>query len=153
MITGCLPYGFAGGGLPQHIRTVAVLPFDNDTPAAGLQRELYDALRREVLARLGLREAAEARADAIVRGRIIRYDVDIPVAYSAGAPNEQTSTRRKLQIAVDVQITDQSTGRTLWERRALNEEGEYAERDEVGGRRQALTKIVDDIIAGAQSQW
>jgi hypothetical protein len=33
------------------------------------------------------------------------------------------------------------------------EEGTYAERAEADGRRQALTKVVNDIIAGAQSQW
>ena len=43
---GCL-YGFAGGGLPSHIKTVAVLPFENETPAAGLQRELWELMRRD----------------------------------------------------------------------------------------------------------
>ena len=30
LVAGCA-YGFAGGGLPKEIRTVAVLPFDNLT--------------------------------------------------------------------------------------------------------------------------
>jgi hypothetical protein len=29
-LTGCL-YGFAGGGLPPSIKTVAILPFENQT--------------------------------------------------------------------------------------------------------------------------
>ena len=57
-LSGCL-YGFAGGGLPSHIRTVAVLPFDNETPAATLQSELHDRLTREVESRLGVRSAGE----------------------------------------------------------------------------------------------
>ena len=31
--------------------------------------------------------------------------------------------------------------------------GEYAERDEVGGRRDAIKRLVNDIVEGAQSQW
>jgi curli biogenesis system outer membrane secretion channel CsgG len=148
---GCI-YGFAGGGLPSHIRTVAVLPFENETPAAGLQRELWDLMRREVENRLGLRAAAETRADAVVRGRITRYDPDIPVGYSAD-PNQALSARRRLQIAVDVEIVDQSTGKALWSRKGLMAEGEYAEQAEQSGRRLAVEKLVNEVIAGAQSQW
>lgn len=151
-LTGCL-YHFAGGGLPPHIKTVAVLPFDNETPQPTLQRELYDLMRRDVENRLGLREADEGKADAIVRGKILRYDPDIPAAYSADRNAQATSTERKLQVTLDVEIIDQTTGRTLWARKGMLEEGTYAERSEADGRHQALTKVVNDIIAGAQSQW
>lgn len=152
LLTGCL-YHFAGGGLPPHIKSVAVLPFDNETPQPTLQRELYDLMRRDVENRLGLREVAEGKADAIVRGKILRYDPDIPAAYSADRNAQATTTERKLQITFDVDIVDQTTGRTLWSRKGMLEEGTYAERAEADGRRQALTKAVNDIIAGAQSQW
>ncbi|HEU4584352.1 MAG TPA: hypothetical protein VFR95_01315, partial [Gemmatimonadaceae bacterium] len=54
LATGCI-YGFAGGGLPPNIRSVAVLPFENQTSLAPLQQELNDRMRREVEGRLGLR--------------------------------------------------------------------------------------------------
>lgn len=148
---GCL-YGFAGGGLPSHIKTVAVLPFENETPAAGLQRELWELMRRDVESRLGLRAASESRADAVVRGRITRYEPDIPVGYSADAQQSRTA-RRRLQISVDVEIVDQSSGKALWTRKGLLAEGEYAEQAELTGRRLAVEKIVNEVIAGAQSQW
>lgn len=151
MQSACL-YSFAGGGLPDHIDTVAVLPFDNDTPVSVIPRELLDALRPDVESRLGLRSVAEARADAIVRGRIVRYDPDIPIAYSAD-PNQQTAARRRLEIAIDVEILDQTTGKTLWQRRGLVAQGDYDERGEDDGRRRAIEQLVRDIIDGAQSQW
>jgi hypothetical protein len=150
--TACFPYGFAGGGLPSHIRTVAVLPFENDTPSAELQREVYDALRKGMQSRLGLREAPESKADALVKGTILRYDVDVPISYSAD-PRQVTSTRRRLQIAIDIQIVDQTTSKVLWERKGLQVDGDYAERAEVAGRKQALDKLINDVIEGAQSQW
>ncbi len=72
---------------------------------------------------------------------------------SARIPNQATSASRRLQISVDVQIVDQTNGKTLWERKGLSAEGEYAERNEPDGRRQALERIVNDVIDGAQSQW
>ena len=151
VLTGCL-YGFAGGGLPSHVRTVAVLPFDNETTSPELQRELFELMRRELQGRLGLREASESRADAIVRGTIRRYETDVPIGFSAD-PAQATSARRKLQISVDVEIVDQTTGRTLWERKGLTADADYAERAEVQGRRQAVERLVRDVVEGAQSQW
>jgi hypothetical protein len=151
ILAGCI-YKFSGGGLPSHIRTVAVLPFENQTAAAELTRELSDALRKGMQSRLGLRDASEARANAVVRGTITKYEPDVPVAFSAD-PNQATSARRRLQISVDVSIVDQTNGKTLWERKGLSAEGEYAERAEPEGRKQALERIVNDVIEGAQSQW
>jgi hypothetical protein len=148
----CIPYGFAGGGLPRHIRTVAIIPFDNETPSPELQRELLEELRNGIHSRLGLRDATEDRANAVVRGTITKYEPDVPVAFSAD-PAKATSARRRLQIVVDVQIIDQTTGKTLWERKGLSAEGEYAERGEEVGRRQAIQRIVSDVVEGAQSQW
>jgi hypothetical protein len=150
-LAGCL-YKFSGGGLPSHIRTVAVLPFENQTAAAELTVELSDALRKAMQSRLGLRDASEARATAVVRGTITKYEPDVPVAFSAD-PNQATTARRRLQISVDVEIVDQTNGKTLWTRKGLSAEGEYAERAETEGRKQALERIVNDVIEGAQSQW
>jgi hypothetical protein len=150
-LSGCI-YGYAGGGLPPHIRTVAVLPFDNQTAAPMLQRELYDALRKDVEGRLGLNEASESKADAIVKGTIVRYEADIPVAYSAD-PSQANTAQRKLQITVDIEIIDQTTGRTIWQQKGLTGDGTYAQQSESDGRKSAIQKIVNDVIAGAQSQW
>lgn len=152
LLTACIPYGFAGGGLPSHIRTVAIVPFDNQTVTPELPRELTDALRTRLHDRLGLRDASEAKANAIVRGTIQRYEVDIPIGYSAN--NKQTTTaRRLLQLVVDIEMIDQVTGKTLWQRKGLLAEGQYEERGEATGRKQAIDRIVNDVIEGAQSQW
>lgn len=152
VLASCFPYGFAGGGLPSNVKTVAVLPFDNQTPSPDLQREVYDAMRGGLRSRLGLRDAPEARADAVLRGTLLRYDVDIPVAYSAD-PRKATTARRRLQIVLDIELVDQRTGKALWQRKGLTAEGEYAESAEPSGRRQAIERLVTDVVEGAQSQW
>jgi lipopolysaccharide assembly LptE-like protein len=152
VLTACIPYGFTGGGLPSHVRTVAIIPFENQTATPELPRELADTLRARLQDRLGLREASEAKANAIVRGTIQRYETDIPIGYSAN--NKQTtSARRLLQLVVDIEMIDQVTGKTLWQRKGLVAEGQYEERGEAAGRAHAITEIVNDVIEGAQSQW
>ena len=53
----------------------------------------------------------------------------------------------------DVAIVDQSNGKVLYQAKGRREEGEYAERAEPEGRREAVKKIVDAIVEGLQSQW
>ncbi|HTD84429.1 MAG TPA: LPS assembly lipoprotein LptE [Gemmatimonadaceae bacterium] len=151
-LTACFPYGFTGGGLPSHIRTVAIVPFENQTATPELPRELSDALRNRLHDRLGLRDASEAKANAIVRGTVQRYEVDIPIGFSAGN-RQATTAKRRLELVVDIEMVDQVTGKTLWQRKGLLAEGQYQERGEADGRKQAIDRIVNDIIEGAQSQW
>jgi hypothetical protein len=152
LLSACIPYGFTGGGLPSHVRTVAIVPFENQTATPELPRELTDALRSRLHERLGLRDASESKANAIVRGTIQRYDIDIPIGYSAD--NKQTTTaRRMLQLVVDIEMVDQVTGKTLWQRKGLLAEGQYEERGEPAGRKLAIDQIVNAMIDGAQSQW
>jgi hypothetical protein len=149
--TGCV-YGFSGGGLPPHVRTVAILPFDNRTGEPALAQEVSDAITQAVQGRLGLRAASESNADAIVRGEIVRYEPDIPLSYEAGQGQVQV-TRRRVQITLNVEIFDQRQGKAIWQRSGLTVDGEYQPPGEVAGRRLALQKLVNDVVEGAQSQW
>jgi hypothetical protein len=131
---------------------VAILPFENETASPELPRELTDALREGFEKRLGLRSASEERANAVARGKITRYDLDIPVAVSADR-QQSTSARRRLAIAIDIELVNQLTGRVLWQKKGVIGEGDYAERGEAAGRKVAIDRIVGEIIEGAQSQW
>lgn len=153
-------YGFAGGGLPPDIKTVAVLPFDNLTSEPTLTAEINSKVREAVQGRLGLRQASESQADAIVKGSITRYDPDLPVAFAGTGttPNQAGQVqvnRRLVQITVSVEILDQRQGKPLWQRSGLVLEGDYAPGSETeqDGREKALDKLVTNIVDGAQSQW
>ncbi len=149
---GCL-YGFAGGGLPGHIRTVAILPFDNLTAEPTLTQEVTRAVSDAIEGRLGLRSASEARADAVVRGVIARYEPDVLLQVQTGDAGQVAVTRRRVQITVSVEIFDVRENRMLWQRSGLTVDGEYSPPNETEGRKLALDKLVNDIVDGAQSQW
>jgi len=150
-LTGCL-YSFAGGGLPPHIHTMAIVTFDNQTPSPDIPKELYDRMRKELQQHLGVRDATQERADALVKGVIVSYDADVPVAFSSN-PQQSVTARRHLQLTIDVEILDQSNGKVLYANKALRGEADYAERAEVAGREVAIAKIVQSIIEGVQSKW
>ena len=148
-LAACL-YGFAGGGLPN-IKTVAILPFDNQTPEPALTKEVNDAVLEAFQGRLGLRPAAEANADAVVRGRVVRYESDVPLSFQSG--QRPDVTRRQVQITVDVELFDQRDNKSLWQKQGLTVVGEYPPPQEAAGRKVALQKLVNDLVDGAQSQW
>jgi hypothetical protein len=149
-LVGCrFPYSFQSGGLSRDLRTVAVLPFTNRTTASGLERELQELISGD-MRRLALREAPQGSADVIIDGTISRYEPDIPIAFSAGARNP--GTRRKVDITIDVTISQPAAGKVLF-KKVFSASGEYAEGSEATGRREALVKLVNDMIQGVQSQW
>lgn len=131
---------------------MAILPFDNDTPQATLTTDVTAAVTDAVEGRLGLRAAAQAGADAVVRGRVVRYDPDVPLSFQPGVGSVNV-TQRQVQLTVDVEILDQRTGRTLWQVQGLNLVGEYTPPQEADGRKIALQKLESEIVDGAQSQW
>ncbi|MBI3981342.1 MAG: DUF4136 domain-containing protein [Gemmatimonadetes bacterium] len=150
---GCV-YGFAGGGLPPHIRTVAIVPFDNQTADPALTQEVTDAVREALERRLGLRIAGEETADALVRGSVTRYEAGMPLSVQPGDESRNYQvTRRRVQMSVTVEIIDQRAGRPLWQRSGLTVDGEYEPPNENEGKQVALRKLVNDIVDGAQSQW
>jgi hypothetical protein len=151
-LTGCL-YGFAGGGLPPTIKTVALLPFENQTAEPTLTQEVGDEVRDALEGRLGLRQASASQADALVRGTIVRYDPDLPVQYTGDEDRTVNVTKRLVQITVSVEILDQKQGKPIWQRSGLVLEGDYDTGQEAQGRERALEKLVTNIVEGAQSQW
>ena len=151
--SACL-YGFAGGGLPPHIRTVAILPFDNQTSDPLLTQQVSDAIKQAFQDQLGLRPAGEATADAIVRGVIVRYEPGITESFQPATGNTGTQvTRRRVQLTLNVEVYDQHAGKMLWQQSGLTVDGEYDPGREDDGRQVALKKLVKDIVDGAQSQW
>ena len=152
VVAGCrFPYSLNGGGLPTDIRSVAIIPFDNETPSPEVQHELNEALRSSFGSKLGLKEASEDKASAVVRGKIVKYDLDVATGFSAN-PAQATSSRRQLQITVHVEIFDQIHNRSLWTK-DVTEVGDYPEGGEAQGRKSAIDKIVTGVIQGAQSNW
>jgi hypothetical protein len=159
LLAGCT-YGFAGGGLPKEIRTVAVLPFDNETSDPTIAQEANQVVRDAVEQRLGLRNAAEGQADVVVTGTVRRYEPDQPVSYrGTGVQQGQNRaasvevSKRLLQVTIEVKMLQRSTDKNLLRNAVFRLDQQYDPGNEAAGRRAAMSQLVDDLIEEAQKQW
>jgi hypothetical protein len=155
-LAGCNYTFQAGAGLPGHVRTLAVIPFENETERFELTDELHQRLVEQLPRSFGVRTGGEEFAEAVIRGRILRYDVDTP-SYRpdpAGGLGAQI-IERQVRLTIEVQIVDQVNNLILWENSGLAERGEFLEESqfEEDGRELAITRIVQAIIDGLQSNW
>jgi TolB-like protein len=159
LLAGCA-YGFAGGGLPKEIRTVAVMPFDNLTSDPTIAQEANQVVRDAVEQRLGLRNAAEAQADVIVTGSVQRYEPDQPVSYRGTGTTQGRDraatvevSKRLLQVTVKIEMLQRSTEKNLLKNTTFRLDQQYDPGNEAVGRRAAMSQLVDDLIEEAQKQW
>jgi hypothetical protein len=148
-------YSLRGGSFPEHIHTIAVLPFENETTRLELTQELFDAMTRELPRALGVQSAAPEVADALIEGRIVSYQLTTP-NYRAGADGDRAEVlQRQVSISVSVEIIDRVENVILFEGSSLRGDGQYLEQSESEeeGKREALEIVVQSIVDGAQSNW
>jgi hypothetical protein len=158
LIAGC-NYGFSGGGgFPADVRTIYIEPFENQTVQVELDQQLFRKLTDRLPRALGGRPGSETNADAVVRGRILRYE-DVAQSYRATTGQQQQSgvdvLTHQVQITIAVEIIDRKRNVVLWDSNSVVGRGEYRINDQrdTDAREQALNHILQLIIDGAQSQW
>lgn len=154
LCTGCL-YQFRGGNFPEYIRTLSVDPVENATTRLELTGELNEHLLITLPPALGVRSASSDVADAVVRVRVTRYEVNAPNYRSATAGQRAEVLQRQVEITAQVLIVDQVSNEIYWEDQALRAEGQFLEATETeeAGRAVAIQRLVQKIVDGAQSNW
>lgn len=155
VVTAGCNYTFqAGSGFPPHVRTLAVEQFDNDTDRFEVSQELYEEILDQIPRSFGLTTSGEEHADAIIRGSVRRYSVDVP-SFRADQQGGTQVVERQVVIGVEVQVIDRVNNVILWENSALSERGEFLEATELeeNGRALAIERLVRAIVNGLQSNW
>ncbi len=154
-------YSFrSGAGFPEHVRTIAVLPFENETNRFELTQEVHEALLRQVPRALGLNPAGENEADAVLSGRILRYELTAPLyrqtpGAEGGGQGGVQVLQREVVLVVEVEVLDRQEYAILWEAGQLRVRGQFLEASETEetGRTEAIELLVQEIVDGAQSNW
>jgi hypothetical protein len=148
-------YSFSGGGgFPDTVNTVFIATFENQTVQFDLEQQLFRKMQETLPRSLGVRVGSEQAADAIVRGRIVRYE-DAAQSYRPGQQGNVDVVQHQVTIVVAVEILQVSENLILWESQSVSGRGEYrpdSQSDEVA-RSRALDALIQQIIDGAQSQW
>lgn len=157
LLPGCVGlYSFTGGSFPpDHVNTIAVVPFQNETTRFELTQEVHQQLLRELPRALGLQQAGEDQADAIVRGTIRRYSLQAPLFREDQERARADVVTRQVQLTIQVEVVDQVEDVVLWQEANLSVQGEYLEASETEevGKAEAIERLVQRIVDGAQSTW
>jgi len=152
--SGCV-YSFVGGGLPRHIRTIAIVPFENTTAQPLLDSEVETRMQEELPRNLGVRLAAEGVADAVVRGRITGYEEVAASVRPVGPDDRVPVIQRQVRILYEAEIYDMREDKPLWRAQSRAALGNFQPDSESPeqGRSRAIQEMVRSLIEGAQSQW
>jgi len=140
-------YRLAGTGsvLPEHVRTIAVVPFTNRTERPEIEQRVTEAVAAE-LSRRGRYEVVTdpSVADAVLEGAVTGYKT-IPVEFTV----EGRESRSEATLTIQASLRDRSTDAILWNQTGLIFKEQYDVMESEGGQyfdRESLA--LDELAAG-----
>lgn len=142
--------------LPSHLKTIAIPVFENGTPEYALEQEITQVVIDRFVRDNHLKVVDERTANAVLRGRITQYRNAV-FGFSA---TEQASEYR-VTIGVSVTVKDLVKNREMWKEENLLKTTNYFvvdvpgqnARTELDGRKEAIQKIADEIVARTVEGW
>jgi hypothetical protein len=146
-LAGCV-YSFRSP-VPEHLNTVYVPTFGNETREFQLTQQLTESVINEFLSESRLELVGEEEsADLVVRGTIVDYEEEA-LSYDPGRAADPDVFSRRVILTVDLTLEDRVQERTLWENPSLSEWGEFSEEqseDREAGIGRAIEKIADEVL-------
>ncbi len=155
-LAGSCAYTTSTALLPSHLKTVAVPVFENATSEYTLQQEITDAVLARFVQDNHLRVVDERSADCVLRGKVLAYKNAV-----FGFSTQNRSQEYRVTITVSILFKDQVKNRELWRDDAMVKTANYYVQDvpgqtaktELDGRKEAITKIADEILARSVEGW
>ncbi len=154
--TGGCAYSTSTALLPSHLKTVAIPVFENATPEYVLEQQVTDAVIARFVNDNHLKVVDERSANMVVRGKILGYRNAV-----FGFNSAVNAEEYRVTIAVAVVIKDQVKNRELWNDQNLIRTSNYyvvnvpgqTAKTEIDGRKDAIDKIAEEILARTVEGW
>jgi outer membrane lipopolysaccharide assembly protein LptE/RlpB len=151
LLAGC-GYGLRPGRLREGLERVAVPYFENESTEPELEVLLTEQIISGLIGDRTLQVVDEPQADAVVLGRIRRYESD-----EAHFGADRQAEEYEVRIVVEVTLTDRASGEPIAGPKDLRGTASYRIEDgEVGeqaAREQAARQIVDGILNLVIEEW
>jgi len=122
-LTSACGYSLAGRGsfLPEHVRTIGIPIFINNTKVFEVEQRLTEAVRREFIGRGKYKIVPDAAgADAVLKGEISSITL-MPTSFT----EQRQATRYAVSVLIKVELKDLKTDKVLWENPSLEFREEY----------------------------
>ncbi len=146
-VSGC-GYTLVGqGNLPEHIKTIAIPVFKNNTLEEGVEEVITNAVIEEFVSGGKLRLVSESKADAVLTGIIKTYKNKEAVTYD----DQNNVSSYKLTVTVDIELRDLIEDTIIWETEALSENADYRGGNDVGpteekdNENEALRELAEEL--------
>ncbi len=142
--------------LPPHLKNVAIPVFENGTTEYTLDQEVTTAVIERFVKDNHLRIVDERSAECVIRGRITTYKNAV---FGFSAANRAQEYR--VTIGCSVVFKDLVKNREIWNAPDLVKTANYfvvdvpgqAAQTELDGRKEAITKIADEILSRSVEGW
>jgi lipopolysaccharide assembly LptE-like protein len=154
---GSCAYSTSAALLPPHLKTVAIPVFENGTTEYALPQEITDAVILRFVQDNHLRVVPERSASSVIRGKVVGYRNGV-----FGFSEQVRAQEYRVTITVSVIFKDLVKNREVWSETALTKTSNYyvtpvpgdtTAHTEVDGRREAVLKIADEILARSVQGW
>ena len=144
------------GLLPSHLKTIAVPVFGNGTTEYTLEQDVTDAVIAKFVSDNHLKVVDERSADSIIRGRITAYKNTV-FGFSQAAQAQEY----RVVLTASVTFKDLVKNRELWSEPSLVKTANYyvvdtpgaAAKTELDGRKEAIAKLAEEIVARSVEGW
>jgi len=156
LATGSCGYTTSPALLPAHLKTIAIPVFENATTEYAIEQEITQAIIDRFVQDNHLKIVDERSANSVLRGKVTEYRNTV-FGFSA---TEQASEYR-VTIGVSVTMKDLVKNRELWKDDNLVKTTNYfvvdvpgqKARTELDGRKEAIQKISEEIVARTVEGW
>ena len=156
LLAGGCAYSTTAVALPPHLKSIAIPQFENATNEYTLEQDITTAVVDRFVADNHLKVVDERSADAVLHGRITQYRNSV-----FGISPQNLAQEYRVTIAVSVTLKDQVKNRELWSDDNLVKTANYYVQNvpgqeastELDGRKNAIAKIADEILARSVQGW
>ena len=154
---GSCAYSTSAALLPPHLKTVAIPVFENGTTEYSLPQEITDAVILRFVQDNHLKVVPERSASSVIRGKVVGYRNGV-----FGFSEQVRAQEYRVTITVSIVFKDLVKNREVWSEAALTKTSNYyvtpvpgdtTAHTEVDGRREAVLKIADEILARSVQGW
>ena len=132
-----------GSSLPNHIKTIAIPTFKNSSIEPNIHRDVTDSIRRAFISDGRLKLIDARRADLIIKGTLIKYQLQ-PVSFSA----QDTVDEYIIRLGVQVEAYDRIKKKLLF-KQEFNPQWDYRVTSSVvdseSARNTALIRSYNDL--------
>ncbi|MDG5813899.1 LptE family protein [Chitinispirillales bacterium ANBcel5] len=152
VLIGCGVYTFSGSSLPNHLKTVELPLFANNSLEPGVAEDLTQELNREIVSGNLLRVVND-NGDAVIRGTVVAYSND-PYAYGTVSDREVDIDQYIVNISADVSFFDNKRSQAIYEG-TVRGEGIYDFKNETEdhGKQRAINDLVERILQRSVQSW